>query len=82
MIIAEGTYTTTLTNVDRHVFIDRTYVDTRETRKRRAREVQDEHLERVLEIEHGIIASHRDLADLIVTRECDVEEHERRGDTA
>ena len=82
VIIAEGTYTTTLTNVDRHVFIDRTYVDTRETRKRRAREVQDEHLERVLEIEHGIIASHRDLADLIVTREYDVEEHERRGDTA
>ena len=81
-IIAEGTYTTMLTNVDRHVFIDRTYVDTRETRKRRAREVQDEHLERVLEIEHGIIASHRDLADLIVTREYDVEEHERRGDTA
>ena len=82
VIIVEGTYTTTLTNVDRHVFIDRTYVDTKESRKRRAREAQDGHLERVLEIEHGIIASHREMADLVVTREYDVEEHERRGDAA
>ena len=82
VIIVEGTYTTTLANVDQHVFIDRTYVDTSETRKRRAREAQDGHLERVLEIEHGIIATHRDLTDLIVTREYEVEEHERRGDTA
>ena len=82
VIIVEGTYTTTLANVDRHVFIDRTYVDTKESRKRRAREAQDGHLEQVLEIEHGIIASHREMADLVVTREYDVEEHERRGGAA
>ncbi|MCZ6614221.1 MAG: hypothetical protein O7F09_06335 [Chloroflexi bacterium] len=79
VIIVDGTYTSLLQNVDRHIFIDRTYVDTKETRKRRARELQDEHLERVLEIEHRIIAQHRALADLIVTREYEVEEHERGG---
>ena len=72
VIIVDGTYTTLLKNSHQHVFIDRTYIDTREARKIRAREAQDEFLERVLEIEHGIISSHIHNADIIVTRTYDV----------
>lgn len=68
-VIVEGTYTTTLKNVHCRVFIDRTYIDTRESRKRRARETQDTFLESVLKIEHEIISSHRLQADIIINRE-------------
>jgi len=68
-VIVEGTYTTTLKNVQCRVFIDRTYIDTRESRKRRARETQDNFLERVLEIEHNIISSHRIWADIIINHD-------------
>lgn len=69
VIIVEGTYTTLLENVHQHVFIDMTYVDTKEARLRRAREEQDEFLETILEIEHGIISSHKSRADIIVTKD-------------
>lgn len=73
VIIVDGTYTTILENVQRRVFIDRTYIDTRDARKRRAREEQDDFLERILEIEHEIISVHKERADLIVTHDYEVE---------
>ena len=75
-IIVDGTYTTLLANVDRRVFIDRSNVDTRGDRLRRAREAQDGFLEQVLEIEHGIISSHKSLADIVITRDFEVREDE------
>ena len=66
-IIVDGTYTTILKNVHQRIFIDRTYIDTREIRKLRLREEQDELLERILRIEHRIISSHKPRADIIVT---------------
>ena len=66
-IIVDGTYTTILKNVHQRIFIDRTYVDTINTRKCRAREEQDEFLEKILQIEHKIISSHKPQADIIVT---------------
>ena len=72
VVIVDGTYTSLLENVHRKIFLDRTYIDTRETRKSRAREEQDEFLERVLEIEHKIISSHRGTADIIITSTYDV----------
>lgn len=78
VIIVEGTYTTLLKNVHRRVFIDRTYVDTREARKRRERDEQDEFLERVLRIEHGIISSHRPRADIIVSRDYEARSNEAK----
>jgi uridine kinase len=74
VVIVEGTYTTTLNNVHKRIFIDRTYLDTKETRKQRAREKQDEFLEDVLKIEHEIISSHLPQANIIVTRGYDVSE--------
>jgi len=75
-VIVDGTYTTILKNVHLRIFIDHTYVDTRGIRKRRAREEQDEFLEKILEIEHRIISSHKPRADIIVTNDYEVRKNE------
>ena len=80
-VIVEGTYTTTLKNVHRRVFIDRTYIDTREKRKLRARETQDAFLEQVLKIEHDIISSHRSRADIIITGDYDAQVNDAKKGT-
>ena len=72
VVIVEGTYTTILKNARQHVFIDRTYIDTRETRQRRGREKQDAFLEEILEIEHGILSSQEVQADIVVTNDFEV----------
>ena len=71
-VVAEGTYTTELENVDTRVFIDLTYLETLQSRLERAREAQDEFLETVLEIEHRIISAHRNRADYIIDKQYEV----------
>ncbi len=71
VIIAEGTYTTLLSNVHARVFIDRTYLDTKQSRWERAREAPDPWIEEILAIEHCIISAHKNKADITVT--CDYE---------
>ena len=77
VLIAEGTYTTTLKNVNCRIFIDRNKMDTLESRKKRAREKQDEFLDRVLTIEHEIISKHKDLADIVISKEWSVSKVKR-----
>lgn len=74
VVIAEGTYTTLLKNVDTKVFIARNRLDTLEHRRKRNRgsEVGDPFIENVLKIEHKIIAGHKQLADFVITRDYDV----------
>ncbi len=76
VLIAEGTYTTSLKQADMRIFIDRNIHDTRESRKKRAREKQDEFLEKILMIEHEIISKHKTLADIIVTKDFDAVKNE------
>ena len=66
--IAEGTYTTLIPSARHHVFIDRDYTQTRKHREKRNRDASelDAFIDRVLEIEHGIISSHKSKADIIV----------------
>jgi uridine kinase len=66
--IAEGTYTTLLNSVTLRVFIDRDYTQTRKHREKRNRNASelDAFIDRVLEIEHGIISSHKAKADIII----------------
>ncbi len=71
VFIAEGTYTTSLKQADMRIFIDRNIHDTKESRKKRAREKQDEFLEKILMIEHEIISKHKTLADIIITKNFD-----------
>ena len=66
VVIAEGTYTTSLNNLHTRTFIDLTYKETKKSRLERAREEQDDFLERVLIIEHEIISAHKLNADIII----------------
>lgn len=72
--LADGTYTTLLENIDCRVFINRDYLETRAHREKRKRDESelDPFIDRVLEIEHRIISSHRDRADLIVNSDYSV----------
>lgn len=74
VIIAEGTYTSLLKNVDIKVFIACNRLDTLEFRKKRNRgdEVGDPFIENVLKLEHKIIAGHRQLADFVITKDYEV----------
>jgi len=65
-VVVEGTYCTRLKNVDTHVFIDRSYHQTREDRLARARDALDGFEEQILQVEHEIIREQYSLADLIV----------------
>lgn len=69
VFLAEGTYTTLLDHADFRVFIDRDIFDTRASRLKRNREKQDDFLEQILEIEHNIISNHKELADIIITKD-------------
>jgi uridine kinase len=80
VIIIEGTYTTLLNGADCRIFIDRDLNDTREDRKKRNREKQDEYLEKILEIEHRIISQHKKMANLLITKDFEVENNERSAD--
>ncbi len=66
--IAEGTYTTLLASATHRAFIDRDYSQTRKHREKRNRDASelDPFIDGVLEIEHGIISSHKAKADIIV----------------
>lgn len=72
-VIAEGVYTSLCEHVDRRVFIARNRIETLEHRMRRGREEFDPFIEDVLVAEHEIISQHRARADIVITREYDVE---------
>jgi hypothetical protein len=44
-----------------------------ESRKKRGREEMDPFIEEVLKIEHAIISQHKARADIVITRDYDVE---------
>ena len=69
VIVVEGTYTSLLGFADCRVFINRTFKQTRKDRIERGREKNDPFIERVLEIEHKIISSHKKLADIIIKQD-------------
>lgn len=74
VLIVEGTYTALLRNVDCRVFIDRNRLDTMEHRQKRNRgsEIGDPFIENVLKVEHKIIAGHKFLAEIVISKEYDV----------
>ena len=73
VVIAEGVYTSLCDNVDRRVFIARNRLETMEHRQKRGREQFDPFIEEVLKREHEIISQHRGMADVIISRDYDVE---------
>ena len=77
VVIAEGVYTSLCDHVDRRVFIARNRLETMEHRMKRAREEFDPFIEEVLVTEHEIISQHRELADVVISKDYDVEFIER-----
>jgi uridine kinase len=73
VVVAEGTYTMLLQHVDARIFIARTWLDTVEGRRQRGRERPDPFIDAVLTIEHRIISAHQARADIVITREFEVE---------
>lgn len=73
VVIAEGVYTSLCDHVDRRIFIARNRLETMEHRMKRGREGFDAFIEEVLKAEHEIISQHRGMADVIITRDYDVE---------
>ena len=73
VVIAEGVYTSLCEHVDRRVFIARNRLETMEHRMKRGREEFDPFIEEVLVKEHEIISQHRSRADIVISREYDVE---------
>jgi uridine kinase len=71
VLIAEGTYTALLRHVDCRIFIDRNRIDTLSHRKNRNRgnEANDPFVENILKLEHMIIAGHRFLADILISKD-------------
>jgi uridine kinase len=74
VLIAEGTYTSLLKHVDTRIFICRNWLDTLELRQKRMRgnEVGDPFIEQVLSLEHKIISGHKQLADILITKDFNV----------
>ncbi len=74
VVIAEGTYTSLLKDVDTKIFIARNRLDTLAHRQKRNRgnEANDPFIEQVLITEHKIIAGHKHLADFVITKNYDV----------
>ena len=66
VILVEGTYILEIEEFDFKIFIDRDYKDTHENRMKRNRDEQSDFVEKVLEIEHHIIRSFKNNADLIL----------------
>ncbi|MDX2344599.1 MAG: zeta toxin family protein [Acidimicrobiia bacterium] len=73
VVIAEGVYTSLCESIDRRVFIARNRLETLEHRMKRGREDFDPFIEDVLTKEHEIISQHRSKADVVITRDYDVE---------
>ena len=73
-LIVEGTYTSTLSNIDKRVFIDRNFRQTLKHRKKRNRNSSelDDFTAQVLQTEHSIISKHRLSADIIINSDYSV----------
>ena len=72
VLIVEGTYSSLLpTNCC--IFMARNYIETQAQRIARGRDVFDDNLNKILEIEHQIIAQHAQLADIYIDKNYEVQ---------
>jgi len=74
MLIVDGLYAIKTENVDLRIFIDLTYLETKEkhTKDARGKEVMDEVRWATLAQEHKMVQSLKPLANLIITKKYDV----------
>lgn len=68
ILIVEGTYSPALQSLDCRIFLTRNYLETKAQRLLRGREKDDEFIERVLAVEHAIIAPFAAGADILIDK--------------
>lgn len=68
-LIVEGTYVFRLRRLDVRIFLDATHEDTRERRRLRNRDIDAPVIDRILAIEHEIIAEQALQADILIDRD-------------
>ncbi len=66
VLVVEGTYVLAQADADVRIFLSATSLETRQRRVARNRDADDPFVERVLAIEHAIIAAQRPLADVVI----------------
>lgn len=69
VLIAEGTYTTYLKYIDKKIFINRTYLETKKDRLDRGREDFDPFIEKVLKKEHTIISNSQKYTNITINND-------------
>ena len=69
ILIVEGTYVFRLHGIDARIFLDATHEDTQERRRVRNRDIDAPVIDRILAIEHEIIAAQARLADIVIDRD-------------
>lgn len=74
VLIVEGTYILSLPEIDTRIFLRATHGETRERRRERNRDRDDPVIERILEIEHGIIKQQAERADIVVSPDFTIEQ--------
>ncbi len=72
VLILDGLYALKTDDVDMRVFIDITYEETKKAQLRRGKEAQTPFRTMVLEREHEVVTSLKDMADLYVSRNFEV----------
>jgi uridine kinase len=80
VLVVEGTYVLGLAGLDVRIFCSATHEETRARRDARNRDIQDPMVDRVLAIEHRLIAPYGATADLVIDR--DFQLHRRAGPAA
>jgi len=70
-LIVEGTYVFRLRGMDARIFLDATHEDTKERRRARNRDIDAPVIDRILAIEHEIIAQQARQADIVIDRDFD-----------
>lgn len=74
ILVVDGLYAIKTKDVDLRVYIDLTYLDTKNNRGSRGKENNDEFRSQVLEMEHQQMLALKPMADLIVSKDFNVEE--------
>ena len=74
ILVVEGTYALRLDDLDLRIFLEATHEDSRARRAARARDIDDSFVERVLRIEHEIVAAQVAVAHIVIDRQFTIRE--------
>lgn len=68
VLLVEGTYVLQLDTLDVRIFLEATHEETRQRRRERNRDIDAPVIDKILAIEHHIIAAQRARADVVIDR--------------